>query len=116
MISVNFEENTDKGILCLKIRGHANFKNKGNDIICSSASILAYTVAKAISFMYEEKKLYKKPNIKLNEGDAVIICKPKLNSYAEALHTFFIAEVGYSLLSQSYPNYVKLKPFGKALN
>lgn len=114
MISVVFEENTDKGILCLKLKGHAKFGSKGNDIICSSASILAYTVAKAISFMYEEKKLCKKPNIKLNEGDAVIICKPKEDSYAEALHTFFVAEVGYSLLSQSYPQNVELKPFGQA--
>lgn len=114
MITVKFEEHADKGILCLTLKGHANYGRKGNDIICSSASILAYTVAKAISFMYEEKKLHKKPNIKLNEGDAVIICKPKEEAYAEALHTFFVAEVGYSLLSQSYPQNVELNPFGKA--
>lgn len=114
MIKVKFEENTDKGILCLRIKGHADFGRKGHDVICSAASILAYTVAKAISFMYEEKKLCKKPNIKLNEGDAVIICKPKEDSYAEALHTFFVAEVGYSLLAQSYPRYVELKLFGQA--
>ena len=114
MISVKFEENAYNGALCLKLKGHAKFNEKGNDVICSAASILAYTVAKAISFMYEEKKLRKKPNIKLNEGDAVIVCKPKEESYAEALHTFFVAEVGYSLLSQSYPNHVELIPFGKA--
>lgn len=114
MIKVKFEENNDKGILCLRLKGHANFGCKGNDILCSSASILAYTVAKAISFMYEEKKLCKKPNIKLNEGNACIVCKPKEDAYAEALHAFFIAEVGYSLLAQSYPQYVELTPFGQA--
>ena len=114
MLSATFEENALIGTLCLKLKGHAGLGETGKDIVCSAASILAYTVAKAISFMYEEKKLRKKPNIVLKEGDTTIICKPKDDSYAEALHTFFIAEVGYSLLSQSYPNHVELTPFGKA--
>lgn len=114
MLSATFEENAAIGTLCLKLKGHAGFSESGSDVLCSAASILAYTVAKAISFMYEEKKLRKKPNIVLKEGNATIICKPKEDSYAQALHTFFVAEVGYSLLSQSYPNHVELTPFGKA--
>lgn len=113
MISVVFEQNTDKGVLCFRINGHAGFGCYGNDVVCASASILAYTVAKTISFMYEEGKLVKKPNIRLKEGDAVITCKPKAEFYAEALHTYFVAEVGYSLLAQSYPQYVEIQPFGK---
>ena len=113
MVKAEFFTNKESGSITLKLSGHAGQAKKGEDIICAAASILAYTVAQALQFMYEEGDLQKKPHIKLEEeGDTIIVAKPKQESYAEALHTFFVAQVGYHLLAHNYPQYVTLSSFG----
>ena len=111
MVKVQFFTNKESGSITLKLTGHAGQAKKGEDIVCAAVSILAYTVAQALQFMYEQGELQKKPHIKLAEGDTVIVAKPKAESYAEALHTFFVAQVGYHLLSHNYPQYVTLSSF-----
>ena len=111
MVRAEFFTNKESGSITLKLTGHAGQAKKGEDIVCSAASILAYTVAQAIQFMYEQGDLQKKPHIKLAEGDTVIVAKPKPETYAEALHIFFVAQVGYHLLAHNYPKYVTLKSF-----
>ena len=86
----------------------------GQDIVCASVSILAYTVAQTLLFMYEEDRLLEEPIVDMDSGDALIVCRPKDNYYGEALHTFFVAKVGYNLLAQNYPKYVDIKSFGQA--
>lgn len=112
MVKAEFFTNKESGSISMKLSGHAGQAKKGEDIVCAAASILAYTVAQALQFMYEQGDLRKKPHIKLAEGDTVIVAKPKAESYAEALHTFFVAQVGYHLLSHNYPQYVTLSSFG----
>lgn len=111
MIQAAFYTDKSSGSISLKIKGHAGAAEKGNDIICASATTLAYTVAQAMEYMYAEGGLRKKPRIEFADGDATIVAKPKDDSYGEALHTFFVAQVGYSLLAHNYPQYVELKPF-----
>ena len=111
MVDIEFFTNKESGSITMKLSGHAEQAKKGEDIVCAAASILAYTVAQALQFMYEEGALKKKPHIKLDEGDTVIVAKPKPETYAEALHTFFVAQVGYHLLARNYPKYVALSPF-----
>ena len=113
MVNAEFFTNQESGSITLKLTGHAGQAKKGEDIVCASASILAYTVAQALQFMYEQNELQKKPRIKLEEGDTIIVAKPKAESYAEALHTFFVAQVGYHLLAHNYPQYVSLSSFGE---
>lgn len=114
MVKAEFFTNKDSGTITLKLTGHAGQAKKGQDIVCAAASILAYTVAQTLQFMYEEGGLQKKPHLKLEEGDTIIVAKPKAESYAEALHTFFVAQVGYHLLSKNYSQYVELSSFGEA--
>ena len=112
MVLAEFFTNKESGSITLKLSGHAGQAKKGEDIVCSACSILAYTVAQTLQFMYEQGDLQKKPHIKLAEGDTIIVAKPKPESYAEALHTFFVAQVGYHLLAHNYPQYVTLSSFG----
>ena len=114
MVKAEFFTNKESGSITLKLTGHAGAGEKGKDIICASASMLAYTVAQALQFMYEQGGLQKKPHIRLSEGDSIIVAKPKEDSYAEALHTFFVAQVGFHLLSHNYPQYVSLTSFGES--
>ena len=114
MVRAEFFTNKESGSITLKLTGHAGQDEHGKDIVCAAASILAYTVAQALQFQYEEGGLKKKPHLKLEPGDTVIIAKPKPERYEEALHTFFVAQVGYSLLANTYPQYVELSSFGEA--
>lgn len=107
MINISFQKTEDK--ITLKVRGHAGAAKAGMDIICAAVSILAYTLAQTSIYMYENKKLLRKPYISMEAGNAVITICPSPDSYTEALHSYFIAEIGFSLLAQSYPKYVKIQ-------
>ena len=111
MITISISENKDAKAITLKVKGHANHDEKGKDIVCASASILTYTIAQYVTFMYEQHQLKKKPTINLAEGDTEITVKPKAEFYGEALHLFFVQSVGYSLLAHNYPQCVDYKGF-----
>ena len=113
MIKASVTLTEDKTFL-FKIDGHAGQDDKGHDIVCSAASILAYTLAQTMRYIDEQKGFELKPVIQLNEGKAIILVRPKEEYEGEVLQTFFTIEVGYSLLAQNYPQYVELKPFGQA--
>lgn len=110
MIRAVFKEHN--GSIIFQLTGHAGTAEKGKDLVCASASILAYTIAQMALFMYTEGKLKKKPTVSLKEGNAVVTVKPKEgNDYAEALHSYFVVQVGLSLLANNYPHAVEVKMF-----
>ena len=111
MVKVQFFINRECGSITMKLSGHAGQAEHGKDIVCAAASILAYTVAQTLQLQYGDDGLRRKPHIKLEPGDTIIVAKPKPERYEEALHTFFVAQVGYSLLARTYPQYVTLSSF-----
>lgn len=114
MINVKLSQADEKKTLSLRLKGHAGQAEIGKDIVCASATILAYTVAQVVRYMEDNNELTRKPTIKLNKGDIEVTCRCKTDKgYAEALHTYFVAQVGYSLLAHNYPQYVALKSLGE---
>ena len=113
MIQVSFTRTEDKTLL-FKIDGHAGQDNSGHDIVCSAASILAYTLAQTMRYIEEQDGFELKPIIQLNEGKAIVLVRPREKYEGEVMQTFFTIEVGFSLLAQNYPQYVELKQFGQA--
>lgn len=112
MIRAVFKEHN--GSIIVQLTGHAETAEKGKDLVCAAASILACTIAQMALFMHAEGKLKKKPTVSLEEGNAVVAVKPKEgNDYAEALHSYFVVQVGLSLLANKYPRAVEVKMFGK---
>lgn len=108
MVTVSFTNTRE--VIALRLRGHAGSAEAGRDIICASASLLAYTVAQMARYMESQSKLRKAPKVKLEEGDAIIAMHPKSDEdYAEALHTYFVAQMGFDLLAHNYPQYVDIK-------
>lgn len=114
MIKATFTHEKESEAIILKVEGHAGQDDKGHDIVCSAASILTYTIAQYLQYIDKRGGLQKKPHIVLNDGNALIVAKPKSEYEGEVLNAFFVAEVGYSLLAQNYPQYVELNMFGKA--
>ena len=115
MLVAKFSMDAEKKSVSLHLNGHAGQAEAGKDIVCSSASILAYTVAQNIK-MAESRGLIKySPTIKLREGKTIITCRAKDDdSYADVLHTYCVVQTGYQLLAHNYPQYVAVEMFGEA--
>ena len=109
MITARFYQKPSNGSIHMTVKGHADAAPKGEDVICAAATMLAYTVAQAVQFMYENEKLKMKPKIHFADGEAVIIATPTEEAYAEVLHTFWVAQCGAHVLSHNYPDNVKLE-------
>ena len=101
----------DKGALMLTLSGHAGAAPAGVDTVCAAASMLAYTVAQEVLEMEGKGKLRKKATIKLDQGAALITCKPKKCAWSEALHLYKVAQTGYRLLAANFPENVQVKTF-----
>lgn len=109
MIEAKFYQKPGKGSIHMIVKGHAESAPKGEDLICASATMLAYTVAQAVQFMQGQGKLVKQPKILIESGEATVIATPTEDAYAELLHTYWVAQCGFHVLSHSYPQNVKLE-------
>ena len=110
MLKVIFEQKDNK--LSLKLEGHAGQADIGHDIVCASASILAYTVAQFVKEAESSGCLNSTAEIKLDSGDSVISCNPKDDMLIDMQNIYLFAEKGYHLLAHNYPQFVELMPFG----
>lgn len=108
MIKIHFWQDKEKGTIHMKVMGHADTAPKGADLVCASATMLVYTVAQALVFMYEQGQLKEKPRIKIREGKAAVTAKPGEEFFAEVLHTFWVAQCGAHILASNYPEAVSL--------
>ena len=101
MINVKY----DRENLILKMKGHANAGKKGEDIICASASMLAYTLAQNIKYL-ENAGVAKDVNIILEDGCALISCSP-VDEKETLLCVYDTITTGFALLYNNYPNNLK---------
>ena len=108
MIKVQFSYDRDKRECSLLVEGHAGQAIVGQDIVCASASILAYTIAQIIKGMEHHGDLSETPTLKLESGDATIVCRAKDDYlFAEMMQYFLVVKTGYALLELNYPLYVE---------
>ena len=102
MITVTFAERGKN--LSLRLEGHAEYAEPGKDIVCASASILAYTLASIVDSFDEVESV-----IDLNGGDTTIECQCKdEQTYTKVANAYRHTEIGYALLAETYPQYVRL--------
>ena len=111
MLKATFEQEDYK--LTLKLEGHAGQADIGHDIVCASASILAYTVAQFVKEAETSGYLKSLAKIELESGDSIISCEPKGEWLKDMQQIYLFAEKGYELLAHNYPQYVELKPFSR---
>lgn len=113
MIKVSFDIDESRKMVSLHMKGHAGMSTVGNDVVCSAASILAYTLAQTAVTAYEMGKLKYKPTAKLNSGSAVVTVRAKEDTYWEMVHAAVVIQTGFLLLANNYPNFVTVKAFGE---
>jgi uncharacterized protein YsxB (DUF464 family) len=108
MIKVTFTEKGNN--FSLRLEGHAEYAEIGKDIVCASASILAYTVAQFVMEAEQSGDLVSPPQIQLESGDTFISCEPSEDILHGMQDMYLFAKMGYVLLEHNYPQYVRLMP------
>lgn len=109
MITAKFYQKNRDGSIHMTLQGHAGAAPRGEDLVCASATMMAYTVAQAVQFMFEQGMLKKKPKIDIKQGSAVVIAIPAEECRAEVLHAFWVAQCGVHVLARNYPQHVRLE-------
>ena len=101
MINITF--NPDKWEV--KVEGHANHGEKGEDIVCAAISTLFYTLCEAI---YESKEMLAcEPSFSEEDGNGYISCKPKEEFEGNMARTYMTIIGGFRLIAENYKKNVK---------
>jgi len=107
MLIAHFDTSIDERIFSLHISGHANTDEVGKDLVCASASILAYTIARDVE-INEEIGVLDDVEIRLEPGDTLIKCHClSEKAYAYMRRAFWVISNGFLLLQEDYPENVK---------
>ena len=89
----------------LTVTGHAGAAEPGYDLVCASASILAYTLAANVANMADNGQV-RQPIIKVVEGDTEISCNPRHKLKASVTLVFDSVCVGFEMLAHDHPEYI----------
>ena len=87
----------------LSIEGHAGSAEHGHDLVCASASILAYTLANTVLNMAECGQV-RDPKVELEAGMGEISCRTIHKYEAPVTLIFDTLCAGFELLAQQYPD------------
>ena len=99
MIKAVYERNRHR----LTVEGHAYSGEAGHDLVCASASILAYTLAANMDHLAEFGAVTE-PHSEFENGHAVIECSA-VDAYQNTVTIVFDAVcAGFELLSENYPD------------
>lgn len=84
----------------LKMWGHAEYEEKGKDIVCAAASMLFYTLCETVT-SYPDKAFKREPLIDVKEPRC--ICTPKDEYKANFDIIYQTILNGFTLLMEHYP-------------
>lgn len=95
----------------LTVEGHARSGEPGHDLVCASASILAYTLAANVENLAGLGHV-RIESMELQPGNAEIGCKSRSGAGSVVARVFEAICVGYELLARDYPQYVSYEIHG----
>lgn len=110
MIDAKFYRKAEDDSIHMEFRGHAGTAPKGEDLVCSAATMVVYTAAQALQFLYEQGRLRSKPNVCIQEGYASVSAQPKPEALFETTMVFWVAQAGAHVLRYNYPQNIQLMP------
>ena len=99
MISVVYYRDINR----VSIQGHAKSGEAGHDLVCASASILAYTLAAYVQNLVAAEQV-KYFSTELSDGLGVISCNAPKRYKAVITHAFDAICGGFELLTHDYPD------------
>lgn len=109
---INIKVDYKKGVF--EVKGHANYNTKGNDIVCSSVSVLARNIYLFLENIgVEEEKAFEGKGLKrmtktIAYEDGKIKCKFDRNNLT-IVYFLIQHERIFNELKQAYPDHVSFK-------
>ena len=107
MIKVTYHREYNR----VTIEGHAYSGDPGHDLVCAGVSTLTYTLAANVGNL-ESSGMVRRPTVVLEPGKAEIEAKPKPSHKNTAALIFQSVCVGFEVLADSYPEYVRYEILG----
>ncbi len=106
MTKVFYREYYDRFLLV--VEGHSGFGEKGSDIVCSAASILAYTLLNMLKDEECDKRLILRREV-INDGYFCVEVEPFSFSKQRTKGIIETIIMGFALLNEEYPENIKLE-------
>lgn len=95
----------------LSVVGHALSGEAGHDLVCASASTLVYTLVFNVKMLIDAGQV-REPICDIEEGDAVVSCKP-IHKYRAVVGLIFNSIcAGFAVLAKQYPENISYEVMG----
>lgn len=91
------------------MEGHAGSAEPGQDLVCASASILAYTLADNVSQLAKKGAARVAPVENMSDGKTEIQLKPHSKYRSVVTMIFDSICAGFALLAYNHPAYIKFE-------
>lgn len=105
MITVNSDRCTDRFIFT--VEGHAEHGARGHDVVCAAASVLAFTLYRAVKLLDEEGEI-SVFNHSISKGNAEFDFTVKEDALGKAVSVVDSIVEGYLLLEENFPECVQV--------
>ena len=106
MLNITFKPNT----LELEIKGHAEYGNEGEDIVCAAISSLFYTLYETLNQSADMQE--KAPEFKDEHGDGYLRSYPKKEYEGNIACIYRTILIGLELIATNYTENVAFKVEG----
>lgn len=107
MITVTYHRDRHR----LTMEGHAQSAEKGHDLVCASATILAYTLAQFVKNMNDAGQV-RYPTLELKDGYTLIDCNPPNRIKNSVKLAFDTVCAGFELLARDFPDNISYQIMG----
>ncbi len=95
----------------ISVQGHAGAGKKGEDLVCSAASILVHTLQANVEHMQAAGCAFD-CKADVQDGSARISCKARPGYDGLVKRTFASVCVGFEILANKFPEYISYKIMG----
>ena len=100
--------NREERALIFRAEGHSGYAERGQDIVCAAASMLAMTLIKRVEKMYKAGWVNDDIVISFDpEGTEVSCIAADDEAFGELARAYLTISDGYGILSEHYPDHVK---------
>ena len=108
MLDIKFLADDASRSVHIRLSGHAGYAEKGRDIVCAAASILAYAASGCAESLYADGLLREPPICSIEAGDTIISVVAHDDSGYHAVRQALMAvEIGFFYVAASAPDRVR---------